>query len=173
MRKWISLLFTTAALLFSFGFGSAQMVAPGAFGGVRAPFFYMPPANPFYAPAPFLPAPLGMPSLRIAPPRPLLAPMGTILPTRFAAATITIIFDPTLSVVNVSAVPIASLPVAPTAVATVPTAPAPTALATLLPALLAIPTGPPWTQTQTISTTTIVPTAPASSTGLTSLLPII
>ncbi|MEW6379145.1 MAG: hypothetical protein AB1611_06015 [bacterium] len=179
MRKWVSLLFIAIIVAFSFSPGSAQMLAyPGALGS-RAPFFYVPPISPLYAPAPFATLPLGMPPLLTAAPRPLLAPMGIPQPVRNAAATITIIFNPALSVVNVSAVPIATavpvVPTVPTAVVPAPTT-TPTAIATLLPALLSVPTGPPWTQTQTISTTAIVPTLPAATAtipGLSVLLPFI
>ncbi|MEW5804206.1 MAG: hypothetical protein AB1847_19090 [bacterium] len=192
MRKWISLLFITAAImLFAVSSGKAQMLTfPGAF-GARAPFFYAPPVPPLYPPLPFAPWPLGMPPLQTALPQPLLAPMAA-RPVRNAAATITIIFNPALSVVNVSAIPLTGLAVAPTAALVPAPTVAPTSLALLLPALLSVAaaTTKPYTQTLTISTTTtafvppalaptaIVPTALLPTTtavlpGLTGLLPLI
>ena len=179
---------TATIMLFSVNSGTAQMFPfPGAF-GPQYPFFYAPPVNPFYPSLPFLPWPIGMPGVRTAPVQPLLAPMGAPLPMRYAAATITIIFNPALSVVNVSAVPIPAIAPVPTAtlvpVPTVVPTVAPTALAALLPVLLATaaPAGPPYTQIQTVSgTVPAFPLAPAAAApttttvvpGLTALLPLI
>ncbi|MGA1875555.1 MAG: hypothetical protein ACMUIA_08095 [bacterium] len=129
---------------------------------------------PFYSPLPFFLVPLTMPFIPLSQPRPHVASIN--FPqhlVRSAAATITIIFDPALSVVNVSAVPIGTLippvPVVPTVVA--PTV-VPTGLSLLSP-LLAVPaaTGPPYSFNPT-ATPTAKNTATALS-GLTALLPLL
>ena len=115
-----------------------------------------------------------MPSIPLPQPRPHLASFNLPRPlVRNAAATITIIFDPALSVVNVSALPITTL--AP-AVPVVPTVVAPTIVPTglsLLSPLLAVPaaTGPPYSYNPT-ATPTAKNTATALS-GLTALLPLL
>ncbi|MGA1876135.1 MAG: hypothetical protein ACMUIA_11060, partial [bacterium] len=108
---------------------------------------------------------------------PLPARMNLPRPTlRSAAATITIIFDPAVSIVNVSAVPLAATaPAVPTLAPTIAApALAPTAL-TLLPALLAAPTAA--TQAFSYNPTATPTLKRLSSTGilggLTSLLPLL
>ena len=157
----------------------------------QIPFWFAQP-NPFLFPFPtlgsFYPSltffppllPIGpFPSV-ISPPRTslsLLSPLRMPQPLlRQAAATITIFFNPTLSIIQVTVLPITPLsPVAPapapvTAVAPTVAAPALglTALA-LLPLLTGL-TGP--TQTKTLTRLATTPTVPVL-TGITGLLPLI
>lgn len=153
------------------------------------PFWFGPP-NPFFSSW----SPLGLfaPSFSIFPP---LLPMGpfpsAISPPRTslsllspirmpqpllrqAAATITIFFNPTLSVIQVTVLPISPLAPAPAPVTAVAPTVAPPALGltalALLPLLSGI-TGPTQTKTLTRLSTT-APTVPVL-TGITGLLPLI
>lgn len=178
MKRWISLLFILSIILLSFNSGIAQMTS---FSGI----FWAPPPLPFlpiytrlpfghpglYGTMPFVSWPLASPYLRPFPLQPILAPMSIPGPIRRAAATITIIFNPALSIVNVSVLPITAIALAPTA-ALVPTlvAPAPVIAPTALPlpTLLALPTAsPPFLPTTKKATAT--PILP----GITALLPLL
>jgi len=189
MKGLIFVLFIiTIISLLWFNLGIAQIYSyPGGF-WLQTPFPSLPisseyPFTPYsiYPPmpflnSPFLPLPLIMSSLRPSPPRPLLPQISPPRPIiRNAAATITIFFNPTLSVIQVTVLPIgtaAPVPVAPTAVAA-PTL-APSALA-LLPALLtaAAPATQPYSYNPTASPTVKRLTSTSILPGLSALLPLI
>ncbi|MEW5804584.1 MAG: hypothetical protein AB1847_21025 [bacterium] len=209
MKRWtLGIIILIVVLLVSFNSGTAQMslfstvLWPQRISSFLSPLLPVPIRSgfagssfPFYTPVPFPPLPLAMPSLQPSPLAPVLAPVSLPRPMiRNAAATITIIFNPALSVVNVSALPITALAPAtavPTTTLPTTTAPtiAPTALVALLPALLTsiAPAGPPYNQTQTLvapaAPAPVVPAAPAAAAakaptatvlpGLTGLLPLI
>ncbi|MCL6582376.1 MAG: hypothetical protein K6U11_01940 [bacterium] len=153
------------------GQAGLSMISPflSSFFPQRAPFI----SSAFYTPSLMLPLPSLAPVLRPSPLAPIPVPMSIPRPmVRNAAATITIIFNPAVSVVNVSAVPITAIAPAtavPTTTLPTTTTPtiAPTALALLLPALVAstAPAAPPYTQTQTLVTPAAAApgTAPAAA----------
>lgn len=187
MKRCIFLLFIITIILLSFNHGIAQMTS--FIGGLwqQTPFPFLPifseypfappssyPPMPFLNPS-FLPLPLIMPPLRPSSPLLLLPQISPPRPiVRNAATTITIFFNPTLSIIQVTVLPIgtaAPVPVVPT-VAAAPTV-APTALA-LLPALLAATAaGPPYSYNPTASPTVKRLTSTSVLPGLTALLPLI
>ncbi len=154
MRKYVfPLLLILMILCLS---APAQAQFPFAFAPPNpflSPFFYTP--SPFFSFSPFpYPAPLSPLTIPALVPRTalsLLSPIRMPQPLRQAAATITIFFNPTLSVIQVTVLPItptaAVAPVvAPTAVAP---AIAPSALL-LLPLLTGLGGTTPQTQVNTI-----------------------
>ncbi|MEW6381757.1 MAG: hypothetical protein AB1611_19440 [bacterium] len=179
MKRWTILLPILSVVLFTSSSGIAQMTVFS--GGIGPQTAYssipqlFPPVAPFvssafYTPAPFLPLPSLPPSLHPSPLAPLPVPLSIPRPmVRNAAATITIIFNPALSVVNVSAVPITAIaPTTTVPTTTLPTTTVPTIAPTaalLLPALLAstVPAGPPYNQTQTLVTPAAPIAAPAAA----------
>lgn len=177
MRRYLLSLIVIILLIYLGGEASAQF--PFCFGQPNpflfpfsyiglfpSPFVFLTPLPPF---APFPSVGFGqMASLSLLSPIRMPQPM-----LRQAAATVTIFFNPTQSIIQVTVLPLSPLtaPAPVTAVAPTVTAPAVglTALA-LLPLLTGL-TGPTQTKTLTrLATTT--PAVPAL-TGLTALLPLI
>lgn len=173
MRKQISLWMVIFLILFLAGTSGAQffppigppnpfllsMIYPGAF----SRFPSLPPLSPFI-----------FPGLVPRQSLPMLSPIQPVLRQARATVTVTIFFNPTLSVIQLTVLPLNS-PIAPLPVAT-PVVPAPvispTALV-LLPLLSGL-TGPTQTKTLTRLSTT-APALPALTglAGLTALLPLI
>ena len=169
-----------AFVIVCFGISASAQIP--LFFGRQNPFFplLMPnmwPIAPSFAmfPPPPLAGPFLAPGLPARTSLSLLAPVRMPQPLlRQAAATVTIFFNPTQSVIQVTVLPLS--PVAPPVTVAAPTvttpAIGPTALL-LLPLLTGL-TGPTQTKTLTRLTTTTptVPTLPAL-TGLSALLPLI
>ncbi|MGA1864291.1 MAG: hypothetical protein ACMUHX_04445 [bacterium] len=104
----------------------------------------------------------------------LLSPIRMPQPFRQAAATITIFFNPTLSVIQVTVLPIT--PTAAVAPAVAPTAIAPAIAPSallLLPLLSGLGGTTPQTQVNTIGSVPPVTPVTSAPTGLSALLPII
>jgi len=146
MRYWMPQvqfpLFPSAASRFSLGY----------------PTLYPPPLMP---PLPF---PFGRPFLQPSPPFLMAPQIRTPSPVlRMAAATITIFSAPTLSTIQVSALPIATVALTPI--------PSTTGYSFILPALLTIATAA-YIQTQTASVTSVIPFVPLVGTP-TAVLPTI
>ncbi|MGA1790905.1 MAG: hypothetical protein ACMUIM_05435 [bacterium] len=176
MKRCFTALLIIGLLVFWGGLVSAQFpFRIGAsnpwmfFGNYWGPFSMLPPLLPLGPVSPF--------GLRLRPTFPLLSPLSPML--RQARATVTIFFNPTLSVIQVTVLPLTTPTVAAPVIA--PTAIAPTAIApTLAPtALLFLPlltglgtTTPNVNLNSTVGTpnVNVLSTAP---TGLSALLPII
>ncbi|MEW5801222.1 MAG: hypothetical protein AB1847_03860 [bacterium] len=173
MKKYPLLLVGIVCILLFFKPARAQMVPFAWSWGLPSPFFSLTSAR-FSNPAPYPPLlpsspfPTGMPLLQ--PPLPLLLKPQISIPSpisRMAAATITIFSAPTLSAIQVTALPTTT--VVPVATSTTPTS-ATTTYTFILPALLTIPTTP-YTQTQTASITSIFPAVSLVGVSSTAILP--
>lgn len=141
-----------------------------------SPFFHMP--YPYFPFSPFIyPAPLGpsvLPSIMPRTALSLLSPIRMPQPLRQAAATITIFFNPTLSVIQVTVLPITPTATVAPVVAPTVVAPAiaPSALL-LLPLLTGLGGTTPQTQVNTIGSVPPVTPVTSAPTGLSALLPLI
>jgi hypothetical protein len=177
MKRYLFLLFL---ILMIFCFSTVALA--------QFPFTFVPP-SPFWYPLPFLTQPVSpfFPFPYIAPLGPftipglaprtalsLLSPIRMPQPFRQAAATITILFNPTQSVIQVTVLPITPTVAAAPVVAPTAVAPAigPSALL-LLPLLTALGGTTPQTQVNTIGSVPPVTPVTSAPTGLSALLPLI
>lgn len=176
MKRCIVSLFAVSIIFLSWGHSTAQLypfargvwprifnrASPFSAWEVFSPFPFSTPFPGIIAPLSLLPPLLIMPRINI--PRPAL---------RGAAATVTILFNPTQSIIQVTVLPIGTpLPVVPTVVVPPPITP------TVLPALTAliaapVPAGPPYSYNPTASPTVKRLTTTSVLPGLTALLPLL
>lgn len=177
MRKYLFLLFLIL-MIFCFS-APVQAQFPFAFtppNPFLSPFFYMPSSIFSFSPFPYLApfGPLTIPALTPRTALSLLSPIRMPQPFRQAAATVTIFFNPTQSVLQITVLPITptaavSPVIAPTAVAP---AIGPSALL-LLPLLTGLGGTTPQTQVNTIGSVPPVTPVTSAPTGLSALLPLI
>ncbi|MEW6379500.1 MAG: hypothetical protein AB1611_07815 [bacterium] len=151
MRKYFLSLVILISILFTCKPATSQMIPFPGYWGIQNFAFGYPALYPAIMPP--LAPPAGVAAVQ--PPVPLLLMPQISVPSpvrRFAAATITIFSVPTLSTIQVTAVPAVTTSLNATTTAT-------SSYTFILPSLLTIPTSP-YIQTQTAALTAVFPISP-------------